>query len=322
MLEGLVDRLRSWRVGAVTGAGFTENNVRMMGALFAPFLVMWSIVKFFLPDALYDMSISVAMVIWLVWCVVVWAWAKSDANNYIVFPQSKWKFPNGDCRTFDLKVPPDSWEELEEFPDGSRGVKVWFDQKYGYFDPDLDFPRIWRLAYWHLPSTWDISFRRRAFGEFFHKNVYVTKPDCEDISVYVFDWETTPKGETYPVCMINDCAFTYRQMLKNAKHMSIGQLLRLHTLQMQLSSLRKEAQKMTQHTAYLEERVDVAEKDSSDEYKNSADNRMKAVRKRHARVMDTGVPLGKRIIIALKYVAWIVVPCAIIFLAGRFFQLW
>lgn len=321
MLDRITGAIKKWRLGAVTGAGLTENNIKMMGALLAPFLGMWFVIKIFLPDELYDLSVTIAMFAWLVWVASLWNWAKSDAGNYICFPQSKWKFENGDCRTFDLKVPPDSWERIgDPFEDGAVAYKVFFSEKYLYDDPDLPFPRIFSGAYWLLPARWDEAFQRRAFGEFFHKGVYVTKPDCEDISVYVIGWETF-EGETYPVCLINDCAYTYEKMLQTAKHLTIGQQATLFGMQTLYRDARKKSQKLQQHTSYLEDRVVISEKESSKDFKDSADERMKAVRKRHASIMSVKEPLFTRIF-NLKNVATAILVVTAIYLFGHFIMHW
>lgn len=264
-----------------------------MGALLTPFLVMWTFIKIFLPDEIYDLSVTVAMLIWLVWVVMLWAWAKSDAGNYICFPQSKWRFPDETSRTFDLKVPPDSWERLADpFPDGSVPYRVDFSEKYLHDDLDMPFPRVFGGAYWLLPSWWDTSFQRRAYGEFFHKGVYITKPDCEDISVYVLGYNPM---NGYPICIINDCALTFENTVRASKHLSIGQLARLNSMQMLYQEARKKAGKMLTHTAYLEERVELAEKDTSQNFKDSADNRLRSVRGRHASIMSTAESWRTRI---------------------------
>lgn len=321
MLERVTGAIRKWRLGAVTGQGLTENNLKMMSALLAPFLGMWFFIKLFLPDEMYDLSVTIAMLVWLVWVLMLWSWAKSDAGNYICFPQSKWKFQDGTCRTFDLKVPPDSWERIgDPFGDGAVAYKVFFSEKYLFEDLDMPFPRVFSGAYWLLPARWDEAFQRRAFGEFFHKGVYVTKPDCEDISVYVIGWETL-EGETYPICIINDCAFTYEKMLETAKHMSIGKLARVHALQTLFADARKKSQKLGQHTAYLEDRVEVSEKDSSKEYKKSADERMKGVRSRHASIMSVKEPLLTRLL-NLKNVVLVILVVAIIYFFGNMVMHW
>jgi len=320
MFDKLTSTLSKLRSPTVTGIGLTESNLKMIGVILAPFLACWMVIKFFLPPELYDLYISFAFGGWLIWVVMVWAWAKSDANNFIVFPQSKWKFPNGDCRTFDLKVPADSWELMEEFEDGSKQYKVGFDATYEYVDPSLPFPRTWSMAYFLLPSTWDLSFARRAFGEFFHKGVFVTKPDCEDISVYVFDWETIG-GNHFPNCIINDCALTYRQTLERAKVVKKGEKAQIKRLKGNLSELRKKADSLSQHTAYLEDRVDIAEQKSSEEFKESADNRMKADRKRVSNIMDTAPSLWQKV----KNLKWLFVAIIVgilVFFAGKFFRLW
>ena len=320
MFEGLTSRLGMLRQSTVTGIGLTESNFKMVGVVLAPFLGAWFVIKTLLPPESYDLYIMFAFGGWLVWVVMVWAWAKSDANNFLIFAQSKWKFPNGDCRTFDLKVPADSWELLEEFETGEKGYKVAFDATYQYDDPNLPFARLWRMAYWILPALWDESFARRAFGEFFHKGVSVTKPDCEDISVYVIGWETMG-GQHFPVCLINDCALAYQRALRQSKVMSIGQASRNNALLLMLRHARKKVDNLGQHTAYLEDRVVVAEKDSSEDFKESADNRMKAVRKRHARVMDTKESLWAKFK-NLKTVGIAIIIIAVIFFAGRFLKMW
>jgi len=317
----IVGRIRRWRTGGVTGAGFTENNIKMMGALLAPFLAGWSVVKFLLPVEMYDLNVSVLLLGWLLWCILLWAYAKSDANNYICFPQSKWKFPDGSCRTFDLKVPPDSWEKIQDFKNGDKGYKVMFSDTFLFDDPDLPFPLLFNKAYWILPALWDKAFQRRAYGEFFHKGVYVTKPDCEDISVYVTHYEPTDEGNI-PVCIINDCALTYQETMRQAKRMTIGEVANLNAKILAHRDERKKRLALLSHTAFLEDRVEVAEKDASKDYKHSADERMKATRKRHARIMDVKEPLLTRIF-NLKNVAIALLAITGIFLAGRLiFHLW
>ena len=315
MFESLTSKLGKLRSPTTTGIGLTESNLKMMGVILAPFLACFAVIRFCLPQELYDLYISFAFGGWLIWVVMVWAWAKSDANNFIVFPQSKWKFPSGDCRTFDLKVPADSWEELEQFKDGSRGYKVGFDGTYEYADPSLPFPRVWSMAYWILPATWDLSFARRAFGEFFHKGVFVTKPDCEDISVYVIGWETIG-GEHFPVCLINDCALTYKRVMRATKLMSIGKASRNQALLTMLRASRKKVDSLNQHTAYLEDRVDIAERESAEKFKDSADKRMQANRKRVARIMDTKESIWTRFK-NLKTLAFVILIGILIFVVGR-----
>jgi len=315
----LVDRIKRWRTGAVTGAGLTENNIKMTGALIAPILVIWAGVKMFLPDTAYDLAMSLAMGGWLVWIVCLYSWAKSDSGNYICFPQSKWKFRDGSCRTFDLKVPPDSWEKILEFPDGSVGYKVGFADKYAYDDPDLPFPRIFKKAYWLVPALWDTSFQRRAYGEFFHKGVYVTKPDCEDISVYVVGWKTID-GEDIPKCIINDCAFTYEKVLASATLNPVANW-QLSGMALLYKDALKKIQKVEQHAGYLEDRLLIAEKESSKDFKDSADHRMKAVRKRHARIMDTQPSLLSRLI-NMKTMAFVLLFIFAVFLFGRLIMRW
>ena len=314
---GLLNRLRSWRIGAVTGVNATENNVKMSGALLLPFIVMWFIVKLFLPDAMYDLAVSVSMGIWVVWIVMLVAYAKIDANNYIVFPQSKWRFPDGTCRTFDLKIPPDSWENIITFDDGSIGYKVYFSEKYLYQHPDLPYPYIFDCAYWVLPKLWDTAFQRRAIGEFFHKGVFVTKPDCEDISVYVLDFEERD-GVMFPTCIINDCTDTYEKTMENHRLTLVSGGNPMGLL---YSAERRRNLKLSQHSAYLEDGLDVAGKDASKSFKDSADKRLKNVRRRHGSIMDTGESWTTKYL-NLKTLALVALAIVGIWFVGNLIGVW
>lgn len=313
---------RNLKTGAVTGLGATENNIKMSGAVLGPFLGMWLVIQMFLPDALYDLAITISMFIWLAYVVMLWAWAKSDASGYIPFPQSKWKFHDGTCRTFDLMVPPDSWELIAELPNGKKAYKVYFSRKYLYQDPDLPFPDIFDMAYWILPSLWDRAFQRRAFGEFYHKAVFVQHPACEDISVYVVDWETK-EGERFPVCLINDCALSYQKALETYRTPELSdEGLKLgEVYQMLYADGRKREGKLLDHAGYLEERLLVAEQESSKDWKKSVDKRMKAIRSRHARIMDTNPPLLTRIL-NMKTLTTVALILVFLYVVGRFVFHW
>lgn len=267
--------------------------MKMSGVVLLPFLVMWFVIRIFLPDSMYDVAITISMLAWLVWIVVVWAWAKSDAGNFIVFPQSKWKMPDGSCRTFDVKVPPDSWEKVVAFPDGAVGYKVYFADKYMIEDPDLPYPLAFDCAYWLLPAPWDVAFQRRAQGEFFHKGVFVTKPDCEDISLYVVAFEER-EGVKFPICLVNDCAYTYEKALKD---LNVPQLMRAdNPVYMLWRSERVRANKLSQHTVYLEDLNRGAYEDDPKDFHDSAEKTLKQARRRHRSIMDTEQSLMSRIL--------------------------
>lgn len=311
------------RSGAVTGFNATENNFKMSGTVLGPFLILWLTIRIFLPDEMYDLSITVGLFIWLAYVIMLWAWAKSDASAYIPFPQSKWKFGDGTCRTFDIMVPPDSWEKIADLPDGKKAYKVYFSRQYLYQDPDLPFPDIFDMAIWILPAVWDTAFQRRANGEFFHKGVFVQHPACEDISVYVVNWETK-EGERFPVCLINDCAYNYYEALVcyETPQMTDEGLSKAEVYETLFRDGRKREGKLISHAVYLEERLEVAEKESSKDWRKSVDERMSAIRSRHARVMDTKPPLLTRIL-NMKNIVTVALLLIFIFLVGRLiFHIW
>jgi len=319
-LSFLKDKFQAWRQGAVTGAGFTENNIKMLGYLLAPFFAGWAVVRLLLPPEQYDLYVGFLLVGWLMWCVLLYNHAKSDASNYLVFPQSTWRFPDGTVRTFDLKVPPDSWEKIIDFPNGDVGYYVEFRESYLVDLLNLPFPLVFNKAYWVLRGLWDKAFQRRAFGEFFHLGVYVNKPDCENISVYVTGYEPTEDGNI-PVCLINDCSLAYEEAMKQAKTMKIGEKASLNSKVLALTKERKKRLSMLSHTTFLEERVEIAEKDATIEFKDSADSRMENVRGRHGTIMETQKSLFSRIF-KLKNVAIAIVIIGLLLMFGRLLSLW
>jgi len=317
----IVRRLKTLRLGAVAGYNASENNMKMSLVVIAPIIAVWFVVKMMLPDEFYYTGMTIGMVVWFACLLSVYNWAKGDAGNYIVFAGSKWKFPDGSCRTFDLKVPPDSWEKIAEFEDGSIGYKVHFADKFLYEDPDLPYARVFSKAYWLLPALWDKCFQRRAVGEFFHKGIFVTKPDCEDISVYVIGWEVK-EGESFPVCLINDCALTYQRTFNKAKTPQfIEGANEADLIFLLYKDGRKREDKLLAHSSYLEERLEVAESDASKDFKESAEGRMKATRQRHGRIMDVRESWRAKIF-TLRNVFYAVVIFFVIAILGRILFGW
>ena len=319
---GLRDRLKFWGFGGTTGFNATENNIKMTIVIVAPFLGLWLAIRVIMPEPLYDMAVTVSVFIWLAYIFMLYSWAKSDASGFLPFPQSKWKFPDGTCRTFDLKVPPDSWEKICDLPDGKVAYKVYFSERLVYQDPDLPFSDVFDVAYWILPDLWDKSFQRRAFGEFFHRGVFVTHPACEDISVYVLDWETK-EGERFPVCLVNDCALTYFKALHvyNTPQFTAEGVDKAEATYVLYRDGRKREGKLLDHSAYLEDRLEIAEKESSEDFKKSADSRLKAIRARHARIMSTKQPLLTRLL-NLKILAWAIFFLSALAIVGRMLGWW
>jgi hypothetical protein len=315
-LSRVVKAVRNLRLRAVSGYNATENNAKMSGVVLGPVLAVWFIVKMFTPPEMYDTYMMYALGFWLLWCGVLYAYCKTDAQNYVVFPASKWRFSDGGSRTFDVKIAPDSWEELGTLPDGSVMYKVFFSDKYVYEDLDLPYPRVWSKAYWLLPAHWDRAFKFRAIGEIFHKGIIVSLKDCEDISVYVLDWESSA-GEDMPLCLINDCGLQYERTMESYR---VPELM--HTERNPffgvVSDLRKQVLGLVQHEIYLEDRLKISEEQNSEDFRKSGDEVLKSVVKRHRDIMQTQKSFWSRIT-NLKTLAIVILVLFAVFMIGRFF---
>ena len=292
-IKGWISRRR---YGGITGLNQMDSNVKMMVIGLAPLLGIIVINNFFItgtPLEEYSWLITIlALIVEVGWIGILYMRASNDANRLIVFPQTHIRFPDGTSKWFDLKTRASLIEEQCIFPDKSRGYRVQFLDKFEHQDKKLPYPYVFQSMYWRAPASWADSFERLCEGECFHGNVYVDIGSCEPLTLWVKEIPETEDGFE-PLAYVADSSFQYKQWLNNDGHDQ-----KTPPTDVYLMPFRKAQAKvhsMLDHQESIEVRLSVAEGEKPKDFKDAADARLKAVRKRHGRIMDTSEPLLSRI---------------------------
>lgn len=316
--------LRSWierkRHGGQTGLNEMSNNAKMTGVIAGPFLVAWFLVELFFPKEYVDIGILVVFAGWGAYCVLIYSGAKADANNYRAFPQPVYRFPDGGTRTFNkLLVAPDSFKKKCTFKDGGIGYEYNHEEdKLEYHQDGFPFPFVWTTDLWKLPAEVDKSFAFSSEGEFFHRGIAVNHPASESVSVYVVGWDIK-EGKVRPICLINDCAFNYEEMMKNSKKISKADLKKLEEAEMLIRAGKKREMSILQHSAYLEDALETTMKEGSKKWKKVVDDGFKAIRGRVHTIMDTDEPFIQRYFTFRNLFKAVLIVTAILVISHFFF---
>jgi hypothetical protein len=302
-MKSPLDYIRHWRYGGQTGQDVWSAEGRMVAFGIGPVLGIWILVSIAAPLMLDPLSahfVDQAMPIIVMGGLVanlalMKARATEDANSLeLALPYTAWRFPDGSIHWFDLKIPREGIEEVCDFPDGGKGVHVNFLEKYEWTDKKLNRTYVWQSANWRLPSSLSNCFKRLGSGQLFHKNIFVNHNSCEAVTVYVKEFVETEQGWE-PVCKIQDSAYDYDQFLNGQNPSKHTEDPRDSLWFMAFKRTQKAFGSAMKHTENLEERLVIAEQQGPRDFKEAADNRLKAIRSRHAGIMNTAEPLTSRL---------------------------
>lgn len=309
--DALMDKIQSWRYGqtGITGLNQMQNNVKMLVIIVGPFLGVWTGVQFVIANELvpewFGASLSVLTVIgWLGYCGFYYSWVKTDASNYKGLPQATLSFPDGGVRKFDFMIEPEGIKARHEFPDGALGVEINLLHRYMYQAKNMAFPYVFQSILSVIPAKIGETFKFNSSGEFWHKGMIVTMPNCEHVTFYIFRWvrELDENGNPHwkPAGVINDCSYNYGQALE-------GKERNLETLQEYVESYEadlnimlyqgalKQIDDLQQWTATLEDTLETALKQGGVKVKGQVDDVLEMVRSRVHTIGETGIPWQKRI---------------------------
>lgn len=291
--------LRSWitskRYGGQTGLNEMGNSATMAGLFAGPVLVVWLLLLILCPVEFMDIGVIVMFGGWVAYLFVLHSGAKADANNYRAFPQPKWRFPDGGQRTYNVMlIPPDAFKKVCEFEDGDMGYHLTWPDKFQYHQKGMPYPFVWNSALIKLPSNVDKSFAFSSAGEFYHKGIAIEHPASENVTIYVVDWDIK-EGVVEPLCVVNDCAFRYEELLKNSNKIKLSELPSLKRMQMIVRDGKKRQMDFLRTQGYLEDALEVEQKTKSKKYKATVEDGIKAVRSRVFTIMDTEESLIKRV---------------------------
>lgn len=293
--KSAIDAIRNR--GTHSGLNQTSNTAKMTAYITGPFIIGWFVVNILVAPQYRDLATFGVFGVWIGYVVLLYAKQKAESASYLPFPQSHWRFPDGQQVSFDLLVPPAGWEEILKYKDGSRLYRVTFKDYCEYMEADRDYPDVFKKALWKLPAEWNTAFKRTGHGEFFFENIFVDHPACENIEVDVIEWDE--RGKTrIPVCVISACSYIYEKVIlaSGRTFPATGSLTTEQGENAVIRDLKNKIKELTTRNRYLESEADQYANNEPADIKELADKRMESNRKRVANIMDTKESTWSKII--------------------------
>lgn len=286
----LIDFLKNR--GIHSGLGQTNNSIKMAGLILLPLIAPWLAVQIFFTKAEATLYTPFIFAGWIAVIVIYFFAKKASASEYIAFPQSHWRFSDGQQISYDVLVPPSAYEEVTvdgepvKYSDGSHLYRVHFKDKCAYQDADRMAADVFDFALWKLPASWNDSFSRNGLGEFFFEGLFITHPTCENIDVAVVDWDERGASRI-PICLITACSYYYRNVMRDlGKVLPDPKVSLEETKDAVIKDLKIKNASLTTRNHYLEEEAEEYSNHEPETVKELADNRLSAIAKRHGNIMN------------------------------------
>ena len=298
----IVNRIRAWRLGytGITGVNQLQNNLKMMVVLLIPFLGIWFVGQYVIqmemvPKLFAPVVLLLTLGAWVMYVVGYWAFVKTDATNYKVFPSATVYYPDGGVREYDFLVGNQGISERCKFKDGSVGVEMKFINRYLYDSRDMPFPYVFEEMLLRIPSVVGETFKFQDNGEFWHKNMIVETPNCEHISIFVYEW-IQENGKWKPVGALNDCTLRYGEALKKFRgNPEMKLTTREKQFEMKYKNALKREDEIKQYAENLESRIEVQSDQQGKTVHKLAKDAMNEMRSRVSTIMDTSESIWKRV---------------------------
>jgi hypothetical protein len=274
--------------GAHSGLQQTSNSFKMAAAIVAPFLGVWFAVELFAPPEWKSIATTFSFIGWIVYLLTLYSKAKADVASFLPFPQSHWFFKDGQQVSYDLLVPPNGWEEIEKYKDGSAAYRVTFKEKCEYQEADRPYADIFNKAIWKLPAVWTDSFMRTGHGEFFFQNLFVDHPSCENIALSVIYWDERGSSRI-PVCLIHSCSYLYNKAKETkGKAFPTMELSIDDAKDLAINDLKHKNYEIGIRNQYLENEAEQYHKEGPEDIIELRDKALNAFATRHKTIMNAG----------------------------------
>lgn len=274
--------------GARSGLQQTSNSFKMAAAIVAPFLAVWFAVELLAPPEWKSIATTFSFIGWIVYLLTLYSKAKADVASFLPFPQSHWFFEDGQQISYDLLVPPNGWEEIARYSDGSAAYRVEFKEKNEYQEADRSYPDIFKTAIWKTPSTWTESFKRTGHGEFFFQNLFVDHPSCENIALSVIYWDERGSSRI-PICLIHSCSYLYNAAAKTqGKSFTPTELSIADAKDLAIGDLKHKIAEVNNRNYYLETEAEQYHKEGPADIIEERDKALDAFFTRHKTIMNAG----------------------------------
>lgn len=308
---------RRWRYGGKTGLNQGSNSVRMLIDIALPMCGGYLGIRLFVPYEWTDVSTIVLFCIWIAYVILLISKRKSDATSYIPFPQTHIFYPDGQQQTCDILVPPNGYEQIAPYPDGSVLLRVNLKDAIEYIDPDRPYPDVYTKMLWKCPAEFTTAFERSGLGEFFFGDVFVEHPTCENLALYVVMWKT--ERTRTPVAVVGSCSYLYRRTLdsmgKVDPQTGLNEADAMYALYMDTL---KRADRIEEHNAYLEAAIDETHREKPKDVHDLVEKGVNRAREQVEDIMDTGESLLSKLK-NLKSVAIAAIIITLIVIASHVF---
>jgi len=294
-LGRLLNKYRMWRYGGATGLNYVSASATMTTVVAIPWLFGYIFCFIFIPDPFLEGSIVVMSGLWIGYCYGVYAYAKVDATKYRPLPQALFRFPDGGQAKYDIMIPQDGFVEECDFDDGTKGYRINFGKRLQYWDRRSEFPFVFDYGLFKLPAKKpDECFEFMSEGEYFHKQIAIKTPACENVSFYVHGWIQDKDGRYVPVGQVYDCSLAYKRALNKDEKKTPKELRESQFFGMAFMHERNRRILLERHSTTLENIVDAKEVDSRD-FEGRVEKGMDTRRGLYKHILDTEKSLVQRI---------------------------
>lgn len=313
--------------GVQSGLNQTQNSIKMAGYIVGPLIASFFLIRFLLPVELGDTVQIVAFVVWIGGVILYFFKVQAQIVTYTAFPQSHWRFPDGQQIAYDLLVPPapNDYKLEASYKDGSKLYTVHFKNKLAYQDPRREYMDIFDKALWKIPAEWTKSFDFNALGEMFFEGFFTTHSKSENVEVSVIGW-AEGEGTRLPYCVVTSCSEYYRRLIAGGGKAQPNQKDKgtslVGTLKAEILTLKKDNKELKEHNSMLEIELEQTTQKAPQDIKKLSDKRLERVRKEIGDIMDTERSWKEWLIVNGKYLSASLFFIAMVYFGGHALAWW
>lgn len=284
--------IRRQRYGGITGQSQTQAQVKVILLALIPLMFVMVIAQSSFPEEFKGFSTLIALGMDGGIFVFVYMKASTDVVKLIPLPSAHTHLPDGVVKCYDFKIQAGGIIELCDFPDGSKGYRLQFIERYEHRDPKLPFAYVFQAMYLKtFPKTdFDKAVPQVSEAEVFHENMYVTHPRTDLITIWVKEWVETNEG-WIPNAVLGATSYSYLQFLK-AKQ---DPLDTTDLSKMTLADAQRQVEELQMHNETLEISLETMREQKGRKHKEQVDKTLSAIRDGVHDIDETGEPILQRI---------------------------
>ena len=219
--------------------------------------------------------------------------ASTDVVKVIPLPSAHTHFPDGSVAAYDFKIAPSGITFLCDFPDGGKGYRLRFIERYEHQDPKLPFAYVWQLMYLKtFPNTdFDKAVPQVSEAEVFHGNMYVTHPRTDLTTIWIKEFVETDEGWV-PNAVLGATSYSYSQFLKGKQ----DPLDTTDLSKMTLADTQRKVTQLEKHNVTLEVALEVERDQKGRKFREQVDKTINTLREGYDDIHSTKESWSSRIL--------------------------